>query len=177
MSTHSSSRELFGSRVPTRGENRVHSGSPVKLLLLSTPRQNNAPGTAQAMAKRHLPIREAKAAAERLFDEGRAVVEIPKVESLEVLRNELAACNVEARVVPPPHRVDARGLRHRMGLSQEQFALEFGLELSTLRNWEQGRSEPDTAANAYLLMIDRDPDAVRRALAEEVPAREAAPTM
>lgn len=174
MSTHSSSKELFGSQVPTRDENRVRSGSPVKFLLLSTPGQNNAPGTAQAMIKRHLPIREAKAAAERLFDEGRAVVEVPKVESLEVLRDELAACHVEARVVLPPHRVDTRGLRHRMGLSQEQFAFEFGLELSTLRNWEQGRSEPDTAANAYLLMIDRDPDAVRRALAEDVSAHEPA---
>jgi DNA-binding transcriptional regulator YiaG len=177
MSTPSSSRELFGSPVPARGENRVHSGSPVKLLLLSTPGRNNAPGTAQALIRRHLPIREAKAAAERLFDEGRAVVEVPKVESLDVLRDELTACNVEARVVPPPQRVDTRGLRHRMRLSQEQFALEFGLELSTLRNWEQGRSEPDTAANAYLLMIDRNPDAVRRALAEDAPAGGPAPAM
>lgn len=126
------------------------------------------------MVKRHLPIREAKAAAERLFDEGRTVVELPMVESIDALRSEMSACKVELKVIPPPPKVDTRRVRAKNHMSQEQFALEFSLELSTLRNWEQGRSEPDTAANAYLLMIDRDPDAVRRALAEEAPAREPA---
>jgi DNA-binding transcriptional regulator YiaG len=174
MSTNSSLKELSGLRVRDPAGSRVQSGSRVKLLLLCEPHQLNAPGAAQAMVKRHLPIREAKAAAERLFDEGRAVVELPMVESIDALRNELAACKVEVRVVPPPYKVDTRHVRDRMRMSQEQFALEFGLELATLRNWEQGRSEPDTAANAYLLMIDRDPDAVRRALAEDAPSREPA---
>ena len=135
------------------------------------------PGTARSLLKRHLPIREAKAAAERLFDEGRAVVELPVVESLDALRSELEACQVKALLVPPPRQVDTRSVRSRMNLSQEQFALEFGLDLSTLRNWEQGRSAPDTASNAYLLMIDRDPDAVRRAMAEEAPEHEPTPAM
>lgn len=93
-------------------------------------------------------------------------MEVPVVESLEALRYDLANCHVEARLMPPTKMVDVRSVRERMGLSQDQFALEFGLELSTIRNWEQGRSTPDTASNAYLLMIDRDPDAVRLALAE-----------
>jgi len=51
-----------------------------------------------------------------------------------------------------------------MEMSQEQFALEFGLELATVRNWEQGRSEPDTAARNFLVTIAHEPNAVRRAL-------------
>ncbi len=166
MSTNSSSKARFESPVPIRGVSRVASGSPAKLLLLCRPNHNNAPGTIGALVKRHLPIREAKNIAERLFDEGQAVVEVPVVESLEALRYDLANCHVEARLMPPTKMVDVRSVRERMGLSQDQFALEFGLELSTIRNWEQGRSTPDTASNAYLLMIDRDPDAVRLALAE-----------
>ena len=42
--------------------------------------------------------------------------------------------------------VDVRQLRQRMGLSQSQFATRFGLPPGTLRNWEQGRSEPPRAA-------------------------------
>lgn len=177
MSTKSSSKELFGSPVPAPAENQVVSGSNVKLLLQCAPTQNNAPGTAQALVKRHVPIRAAKALAERLFDQGQAVVEIPKSESLSALRSELASCHVETFLVPPPRQVDTRAVRDRMGLSQEQFATEFGLDLSTLRNWEQGRSTPDTATNAYLMLVDRNPSAVRRALAEDEPQRGNAPAM
>jgi putative transcriptional regulator len=36
--------------------------------------------------------------------------------------------------------------------------------IGTLRDWEQGRAEPDQTARAYLLVIASDPDAVRHAL-------------
>src|ERR1700675_4216224 len=140
MSMNSSLKELPGLRVWDQAGSRVPSGSRIKLLLLCEPHQLNGPGAAQAMVKRHLPIREAKTVAERLFDEGRAGVELPAVESFDAIRSELAACKVEARVIPPPYKVDTRRARDRMHMSQEQFALEFSLELSTLRNWEQGRS-------------------------------------
>ena len=169
MSTSSSSKVLFGSPVPAPAGNQVVSGSNVKLLLQCIPNQNNSPGTAQALVKRHVPIWAAKALAERLFDQGQAVVEIPRSESVSALRAELAACHVETFLVPPPRRIDTRTIRARMGLTQEQFATEFELDLSTLRNWEQGRSAPDTAANAYLVMIDHDPNFVRRTLANDEP--------
>ena len=60
-----------------------------------------------------------------------------------------------------------RAIREMMEMSQEQFALEFGLELATVRNWEQGRSEPDTAARNFLVTIAHDPKAVRQALVSE----------
>ncbi len=67
-----------------------------------------------------------------------------------------------------PGRVDIRKLRDRLCLTQDQFALRFGLELDAGRNWEYGRREPDAAAKAYLTVIDRDPEAVQEALAVPV---------
>ena len=57
-----------------------------------------------------------------------------------------------------------RPLRFRLGLSQETFAERFQIPLGTLRDWEQGRKEPDAAAKAYLRVISRIPEAVMDAL-------------
>src|SRR6202035_5267666 len=55
-------------------------------------------------------------------------------------------------------------LRRALGLTQEEFATRYRLPLGTLRDWEQGRSEPAQPARAYLTAIAHDPDGVRRAL-------------
>jgi putative transcriptional regulator len=58
----------------------------------------------------------------------------------------------------------ARVIRRALGLSQEEFAQRFQIPLGTLRDWEQGRKEPDAAARAYLVVIGRNPFAVAEAL-------------
>lgn len=58
----------------------------------------------------------------------------------------------------------AKIIRRALGLSQEDFAARYHIPIGTLRDWEQGRVEPDQAARAYLTVIARDPDAVHRAL-------------
>jgi putative transcriptional regulator len=63
-----------------------------------------------------------------------------------------------------------RTLRRALGLTQEEFAARFHIPLGTLRDWEQGRTEPDQPTRAYLKVIARDPDGVRRAL-ESSPGR------
>ena len=55
-------------------------------------------------------------------------------------------------------------VRRALGISQEDFATRYRIPLGTLRDWEQGRVAPDRAARAYLTVIARDPEAVRRAL-------------
>ena len=55
-------------------------------------------------------------------------------------------------------------IRRAMSLSQEEFATRFRIPLGTLRDWEQERKEPDAAARAYLHVIARNPEAVRKAL-------------
>jgi putative transcriptional regulator len=55
-------------------------------------------------------------------------------------------------------------LRRALRLTQEEFAARYKIPLGTLRDWEQGRSEPDQPARAYLHVIAHDPEGVRRAL-------------
>src|SRR5690349_1376470 len=58
-----------------------------------------------------------------------------------------------------------RALRKKLKLTQEQFAARFHLPLGTVRDWEQGAHRPDKAAQVLLTVIEKDPDAVARALA------------
>jgi putative transcriptional regulator len=60
-----------------------------------------------------------------------------------------------------------RTLRRALSLTQEEFALRYHIPLGTLRDWEQGRSQPDQPARAYLVVIARDPEHVRKALRRE----------
>ncbi len=55
-------------------------------------------------------------------------------------------------------------LRRALRMTQEEFAQRFGLSLATVRDWEQGRTQPDQAASTYLDVIARAPDAVMTAL-------------
>lgn len=56
-------------------------------------------------------------------------------------------------------------MRRALGLTQEEFAGRFQIPLGTLRDWEQGKTQPDQAARAYLRVIARNPKAVLEALA------------
>lgn len=58
----------------------------------------------------------------------------------------------------------AKIVRRALGLTQEEFAAQFHIPIGTLRDWEQDRNVPDKAAESYLRVIAKDPDAVRRAL-------------
>ena len=66
-----------------------------------------------------------------------------------------------------PAAVDVRAIRAKTGLSQAAFADRFGFILGTVKDWEQGRRGPESSARVLLTIIDREPEAVRRALAEE----------
>jgi putative transcriptional regulator len=63
-----------------------------------------------------------------------------------------------------PQAVDVKAIRSRLGMSQQAFAGRFGFSVNTLRHWEQGRRTPEGPTRAYLLVIDRDPAAVQKAL-------------
>lgn len=56
-------------------------------------------------------------------------------------------------------------LRRALALTQEEFAARYHIPLGTLRDWEQGRCEPDQPARTYLTAIAHDPEGVKRALA------------
>jgi putative transcriptional regulator len=60
--------------------------------------------------------------------------------------------------------IDVRAIRAATGLSQVRFAELLAIEVSTLRNWEQGRREPTGPARALLRALRKDPVAVVKAL-------------
>ena len=59
---------------------------------------------------------------------------------------------------------NVRALRRKLNLTQEQFARRFHLSLGALRDWEQGRNQPDHAARALLRVIEFNPVVVEEAL-------------
>jgi len=63
-----------------------------------------------------------------------------------------------------PAEIDVRAIREKIALSQGDFAKLFGLSKRTLEHWEHGRRVPSGPARAFLTVIAREPEAVRRAL-------------
>lgn len=63
-----------------------------------------------------------------------------------------------------PTAVDVAAVRSRLGLTQDQFAARFGFSVATLRHWERGDRRPQGAALVLLNLIEREPQAVMRAL-------------
>jgi len=86
-------------------------------------------------------------------------------EAVRIVAGEVAPSRVHHPVAVPD--VDVRAARERLGLTQPAFAAKFGIALPTLRKWEQGRRRPDGPARVLLRVIEREPDAVRRALLVE----------
>src|SRR6202000_2585496 len=62
--------------------------------------------------------------------------------------------SVRVHVVEVP---DVRAIRRKLHLSQQKFAQKYRIPLPTLRNWEQGRRQPDAPAAAYLHAIAMRP--------------------
>ncbi|MGH6978855.1 MAG: helix-turn-helix domain-containing protein [Brevundimonas sp.] len=71
-----------------------------------------------------------------------------------------------ARVrVHVPAEVDVRAIRQREGLTQSAFAARYGFSTDAVKQWEQHRRNPEAAARTLLTVIEREPEAVARALA------------
>src|SRR5688572_1347293 len=63
-----------------------------------------------------------------------------------------------------PKEIDVRKIREAMQMSQSEFADHFGFSVRTLQDWEQGRSVPRGVAKNFLLLLQREPDMVRKTL-------------
>jgi putative transcriptional regulator len=92
------------------------------------------------------------------FDKIKAGLE----DAIAIVRGEADPATYRVHV---PDQIDVRAIRKKLGMSQRQFAASFGFGLDAVQNWEQGRRCPQGAARAFLKVIEREPDAVRRALA------------
>ena len=87
------------------------------------------------------------------------------LDSMKELRAHLRGeVQLSETVYHVPPETDVRALRETLGLSQADFAALFGFNVRSLQDWEQGRRRPEIPIRAYLAVIQRDPQAVIRAL-------------
>ena len=49
-----------------------------------------------------------------------------------------------------PDTMNVKAIRSRLGLSQETFAATYGFAVTAVRDWEQGRRQPDRSARHSL---------------------------
>ena len=84
----------------------------------------------------------------------------------EVLAHVRGEVELPCRIVDDPSAERILALRKRMKLSRREFADRFGLDARAVQDWEQGRRLPDRAARVLLTVIEHNPKAVERALAE-----------
>lgn len=66
-----------------------------------------------------------------------------------------------------PKPIDVKAIRKRAKMSQAEFSRAYRISKRALQEWEQGGRQPDSAARAYLTVIAKEPNVVRRALATE----------
>jgi DNA-binding transcriptional regulator YiaG len=152
-------------RAPAIGP--VLSGSPVDLVIRPA---NGLPpvltiSAIKSLFRRGTSLARAKRTVEAMVEHGEAVIHLPTVEDVRVLADELLASGVAAKRLASTE-VDVKAVRARLGLTQEQFALRFGLEIDALQNWEQGRCQPDKASASYLRAIAAIPREVAEAQEE-----------
>lgn len=70
----------------------------------------------------------------------------------------------EGFVVHVPEEINVKAIRQKLGLSQAAFALRFGFSPAAVRDWEQGRRQPEQAARVLLMVIEEAPQTVERVL-------------
>lgn len=119
---------------------------------------------ARLLVRAGVPVRTAKKTIDSLAGGRTAYVEATAVADYEIFKKRLMSQNIRVhRIVR--RRVDVKALRARLGISQEAFAGRYGLDVKTLQNWEQGRTEPEGPAATLLQLIERDPEKVVELLA------------
>jgi putative transcriptional regulator len=120
------------------------------------PRQQKAKSTAVKRKANRKPV-----ATKRDWREADALSE---AEIVKAARSDPDAQPLSDAQLKRMRRPNPKVVRQALGLSQEEFAKRFKVPVGTLRDWEQGRVEPDQAARAYLMVIARNPEAVCEAL-------------
>ena len=166
---NSSLKEVFERVGPIRTVAPTKFGSRAVLVL--RPRKNQAiretVSAVLSLAHRGVTFAKGKRAVEDAMRTGRAVVLVPSVEDPAALSAEMERHGFEVAMVVSD-LIDIKVVRERLGLTQEQFALRFGLDLDSVQNWESGRRTPDLATRSYLRVINRLPELASEAL-EEAP--------
>ena len=70
----------------------------------------------------------------------------------------------EGFVAHVPASVDVRAIRKSSGQTQDAFARTYGFSIASVRDWEQGRRQPERSARILLAMIAHAPEAVEQVI-------------
>lgn len=84
-------------------------------------------------------------------------------EAIAHRRGEIA---LSTRLVDPMPAARVKAIRKAVAKSPREFERQFGIPARTMEGWEQGRRQPDPASRTLLKVIEREPEAVRRALSD-----------
>ena len=169
MSIVSELKKRAGPRVRTRAAPSGKSnsiGETVRLILMppASRRLGDVFEVVRLLVRSGVSVRTAKSAIDDLVAGRFAYIDAPAVADYARLKREMTKQNLAAHRIEL-RRVDVKALRQRLGISQEAFAGRYGLDVATVRNWEQGRTIPEGPAAALLQLIDRDPDKIVELLA------------
>ena len=166
MSRKLSLKEALALQVDARDERPTPSdsrGKARKTRFLLAPLDIPRPvRLARTLMDLGLSLRKAHEALNRLAEGETVAVELDAGD-VSLIAARLKALGADARVVLPTP--DIKKIREKLGVSQTEFAIRFGLELDTLQNWEQGRNQPDPAARLLLKVIELHPEVVAGVLA------------
>jgi DNA-binding transcriptional regulator YiaG len=164
MSIASELKKRGGHRVLVRvalSDQSPSGGELVKLVLLppTSKRLGDVFEIARLLKRAGVTVRTGRKVLENLSEGKAAYVEAPHVTNYENLKRQIMSYNVTVHRIEP-RDVDVKALRTRLGISQEDFAGRYGLDVATVRNWEQGRTKPEGPAATLLRLIERDPDKI-----------------
>ena len=166
--------EQFGPRVRIRDVAQVNSGSPARLRLEPLADFKATVPVARALMQRGVKGRIARHVSEQLAFGQPTAISVPHFDG-SALVEELAKARVRTSEMKPLSASDVTTVRKRLGMTQEQFAEWFALDVATVRNWEQGRSSVDGAAAVLIKAIARAPDVIHAAASDETACLGAAP--
>ena len=88
------------------------------------------------------------------------------IESLKQAAEHAKGNKVRGMRVTKVELPDVKAIRRSLRMSQDQFAAVYRIPLATVKNWEQGRRQPDAPAAAYLRAIQRRPKEIMEAVGE-----------
>ncbi len=155
--------------VQDPGIDHARSGSPVDLLMGRLQRRTDILSieAMRSLVNRGVALRRAKRFIETVMAGNEVVVRVPYVDDISALKQELEASGFPILRISTA-MPEVKELRRRLGLTQEQFAIRFGLDIDAVQNWEQGRCQPDKATQSYLRVIAYDPKVAAAAQEEAV---------
>ncbi|MFI4988317.1 MAG: helix-turn-helix domain-containing protein [Alphaproteobacteria bacterium] len=169
MSIASELKKHAGHRVQIQAmpSGRSNSGGETINMILTPPssrRLGDMFEIARLLVRAGVSVRSAKKAIDDLSAGKTIHVETPAVADYDRMQRMMASQNVAVHRIMS-RAIDMKALRTRLGISQEDFAGRYGLDVATVRNWEQGRTKPEGPAATLLQLIDRDPDKIVELLA------------